>query len=1243
MPHDQCPSTLHGEKKKPSKAELAQRSGAAAGHYAGQRVWRSHDELTDAPEFRDWMEREFPAGASELERSEAAGAETRRDFLKVMGASIALAGVGTVAGCRRPDHKILTYSREVPEEIIPGKPLFYATSMPRPDGGAEGLLIETHEGRPTKIEGNPLHPINRGKASTWALASILGLYDPDRLKNPRFDNSARGVVDASWDDFRTWGAEHFKKYVSNGGEGLAVVHGKVSSPSLASARAGLAKKYPKAVMVPYASSEARGAVEGSALAFGAPMREMLNISKETTHVILSLDRDFVHQEPNELSNARGFAKSRQVLKRDDGMSRLYVVESGFSLTGASADHRLSLSPGRVVGFAVELAKFLLGPTQQPGSAGLLAAVANVPVAAGADIDRRFLEECAKDLLDAANRGKTLIVAGPTMPPSVHALVIAMNAALGNIGTSVSYVPMSDEEAFDSNAGLANLTKAIEAGRISTLVCMESNPLYDAPGDLNFAAAFEKVPARISLSSALTETSAKSTWSLNGTHYLESWGDTIAADGTIAPVQPMIAPLYEPAMSELEFTTLLAGGDLATSLDGYAITRAAWATVVGAANLEKAWRRALHDGVLAGTGAKKAPAAAVRFDEVAKGMDGLAIAAAPTSGSLEVAFRVGRLFDGRFANVSWLQELPESGTMTVWDNPALMSPGTAEALGLAPLGYSKKDLNAIYYKPKYPEGEVAEFTVDGRVVRAAVWILPGMADNTVIMTLGYGRTVGGRVADGVGFNMNPLRSSANTTFAAGGASAKPVGERHMVVSTQNHWSMEGRTSIVRAVDLPMWKLHADHVQEAVDTFYQNQGRVTKLNFAESLGELSHTPPNLSVYEHPYNRSLADPDPSDTLPGNPDGPRYQQNTPPPFAVGPQWGMTIDQSTCTGCGACTVACQAENNIPVVGKKEVAKGREMTWIRVDRYFAGGDQAHPEFMFHQPVACVHCENAPCEVVCPVNATVHGPEGLNYMVYNRCIGTRYCANNCPYKVRRFNFFDYGVTKFNGGYMGQDLIEAIAPNRGGITGSGEHNKINPNLIPPRLREKLDEITRMQKNPDVTVRSRGVMEKCTYCIQRINQAKIEVKLAGLDGIPDGFFQTACQQACPSDSIVFGDILDTKSRVHSMRNNARSYGLLNYLNTRPRTSHMVRVLNPNPNLCGAERKHMWETWPPHGGLGGEKHKGGHDEHGDDGHGHEGQDDSHEAPKAGGGHSFNYVPHKKREDRGYSLSLTVLGGGKA
>jgi MoCo/4Fe-4S cofactor protein with predicted Tat translocation signal len=1190
----------------PSKHELMHASGTtvATGQHAPG-VWRSPEEYLNSPDFRDWIEREFPAGASELSRAEDnGGGETRRDFLKLMGASLALAGAATIPGCRQPDHKIMPYAQNPPEEVIPGKPLYYATSFPRPDGGAEGLLVETHEGRPTKIEGNPLHPYNRGKASIWALSSIMSLYDPDRLKNPIYNNPVKGRVAASWDEFRLWGEKHFSRFAENGGAGLAFVVSKVASPSRRAACRALRARYPKAVWVDYGALEDRASVEGTRIAFGRAMREVLNISKETTRVIVSLDRDFLHRERDEIPNARGFARSRQVLTTRDDMSRLYVVESAFSLTGAQADHRVALAPGRVAAFGVELAKFLLPKLNSPQTGPLIAALSAVNVPAGEDFTpqvRALVEECAKDLLLPENRGKTLIVAGATQPAPVHALVAALNEALGNTGVGISYMPLEADEASDSHAAIAELADRLRAGEIDTLVCIGANPLYDAPGDTGFKEAFSRAKTTITLSVELTETAMASTWMLNGATYLESWGDTVASDGTVAPIQPMIAPLYEPAMSDLEFISLLAGGDFTARVDGHEIVRENWrrAVHVSGAAFEKVWRRALHDGVLAGS-AQSAQKPSTNIARVCEALNGLRLMPPPRTDALEVAFLAGHLHDGRYANIGWLQELPEVGTRVVWDNPVLMSPRTAEALGVAPIAFARDDnMSGVYTKPKYPLARMIVLAIEGRSVGAPAWILPGLPDNTLLCTLGYGREHAGRVGDGVGFNFYTLYAGARAI--AGVRAAAGSGE-HMVASTQNHWSMEGRTSIVRAVDLPAWQRHGDEVQKVVDTFYANQDKVRELNFAERLGELSHTPPNLSLYTNPYNRSEGDPKPDLAQPVE-------------YTRRPQWAMTIDQTLCTGCGACTIACQAENNIPVVGKKETAKGREMTWIRVDRYFTG-DLDHPDEMLHQPVACVQCENAPCEVVCPVNATVHGPEGLNYMTYNRCIGTRYCANNCPYKVRRFNFFDYGVTKFNGDYYFKEIIDDVGgrvPGQEGITGSRAYNKINPNLIPPRLRQKLDQISRMQKNPDVTVRSRGVMEKCTYCIQRINAGRIEAKLAGLSEIPDGMVQTACQQACPSDAIVFGDMLDPSSRVHALRVNARSYALLGYLNTRPRTSHMVRVRNPNPALCTPERRASWENPFHHApGRGGEK---------------------------GTPHAVRRDPSSWR-DGGYTLSLPVVTG---
>jgi len=1237
MSIDQCPSTIKGEKQRPSRAARAE-TPRRLHSVAGRPVWRSPDEFSDTPEFREFLEREFPAGASELDRAEWSDAQetragdSRRTFLKIMGASMALAGAATVPGCRRPDHKIMPFTQHPPEEVVPGKPMFYATSMARPDGGAEGLLVETHEGRPTKIEGNPLHPTNRGRCSPWALSSILSLYDPDRLKHPVYVNPVKGRIEATWDDFSAWQKPHFDELATEGGAGLALIVGKSASPAREAMVGAFSERFPQAQVVWYSSAENSAAMAGLKMAFGAPHQETLNISRDNTRVIVSLDREFLSKDPEELPNARAFAATRLVNTTADSMSRLYCIESGFSLTGAQADHRLRLAPSRISAFAVELIKQFgagLGELNNP----FVKAAAGAETGLWSERERRFVETVKADLL--ANRGKSLVVVGPSQPPEIHALVVGINGLLGNTGVSVDYTPVSDVQSADSATQLAALVQDMDAGIISTLVVLDANPAFDAPADLDFADAWARVANTITLSVGQTETAALSTWMLNGTHYLESWGDTRSIDGTLAPVQPMIKPLYDPARSEIELLAMLAGVKSATNAalppDGYEIVQSTW-KVGFEGSFEKAWRRALHDGVL--TEKTRATAREARpnpMEPVTRTLATLRLSSPPAGAAdapLEVAFRLGNLHDGRFGNAAWLHELPEVGTRTVWDNPMLVSPATAARLDLLPVGYSDQDPSGVYTKPKYPEARLAEIEVGGRTLTGPVWILPGMADNTVLLTLGYGRSVCGKVGDGVGQNVNVLRTTGMSAWSASGVTLTRKPGTYEIASTQNHWTMEGRTAIVRAVDLPVWQKFGDEVAPGGGSFYDES---TMLTLGERLGDLSHTPPNQSIYKNPYNASRNEPVV---------GAVYSERQ--------QWGMTIDQTTCTGCGACTIACQAENNIPVVGKKEVAKGREMTWIRVDRYFTGDDINEPADMHHQPVACVHCENAPCETVCPVNATIHGPEGLNYMVYNRCIGTRYCSNNCPYKVRRFNFFEYGKHTFNGDYIGKEQLEKVMPERGGVNGSTVHNTFNINFIPPRLREKLAEIERMQKNPNVSVRMRGVMEKCSYCVQRINAARIECKLADLKGtdgkhvVPDGFFEAACQQACPSYAITFGNILDETSRVHAARNNPRSYLFLVYLNTRPRTSHMVRVMNPHPELVDADRKAAWDHPFHHGG-----HEAGHGDgtgnHGPGDHGHA-PTDGHATPAAAGEsgkHSHRFDRSKLAEDSGYALSLNVLSSG--
>ena len=1186
---DQCPSTKGKLDIPESPAKLAQMSGKP--------VWRSAEEFAGDPSFRDFVEREFPGGASVLDDT------NRRSFLKVMGASLALAGAATVPGCRRPDHKILAYSKNVPEEIVPGRALYYATALPLPGGGAEGLLIETHTGRPTKVEGNPLHPNNQGKSSAYAQSIVLDLYDPDRLKFPMYENPSRGKVVATWEDFKFWAHEHFAGFDANRGQGLAIIADKVSSPTQARLQGEIMAKWPAAKWVGWNPAEQRGEIEGSRLAFGSAHHARYRFEKTTR--VLSVEHDFMSDGPDELFHSRGFAGTRKVMNAGDEMSRLYTVESRPTATGSMADHRFRLNPGQMTAFIGAIAREM----------GIAA-----PAPAVNGIEAKDIAAIAKDLRDHA--GSAVVVPGPGLSPEAYAMAMAINAELGAIGTIVELFPIDDAMASDSAADLAALTADLNAGRIDTVVCLNANPVYDAPGAMGFAAAFAKAKTRVTLSVGQSETAAASTWSLNGAHMLESWGDVASSDGTLSVVQPMIAPLFEPAMSAIEVLGFLTDHANTTPRDGYALVTATWAgksnTTTDNAGFKKTWRRALHDGLLAGSAARPARAA-VRSAPISAAFGSYKHPPVPGNSALEAVFYTVRHNDGRSAANAWMHELPEFGSQVVWDNPVYLSPMTAKSLGLLP-EHSRLDEYNPYTKQQMPQARLATLTMNGQELEVAVWIMPGMADNVAGIKLGFGRTVTGRVGNNAGFNTYQIKPMG--MVGAGGKLERSSGT-YTIASTQNHWSLqpdsEGRKdtrhTIVRAMDKPWWDKYGDKVKEVPDKIYGTP--TATLTIAEQIGELSHTPANISSYDNPLNRSPADA----AVPpaGVHHSDALNRDVPAAYSQGPQWGMSIDLNACSGCGVCTVACQAENNIAVVGKSEVAKGREMTWIRVDRYFVGEELNNPDEMLIQPVACVHCENAPCEVVCPVNATIHGPEGTNNMAYNRCIGTRYCANNCPYKVRRFNFFDYAQAKLHGGldanYVSQGVAEAydeyVASDRGN----------NQNFIPPRLRQKVEEIGKMQFNPHVTVRSRGVMEKCSYCIQRVNQGRQDAKIAGTWGdadqvapIADGLIQSACQQACPTGAISFGDILDPNSEVSKQKESHRTYLLLGYLNTRPRTTYMMRVRNPNSAIRAIESD------PLH-------HGGGHE-------------DSHGGEHGGEAHSSAYIDGvKKYTDNGYAMSLNVLG----
>jgi molybdopterin-containing oxidoreductase family iron-sulfur binding subunit len=1022
----------------------------------GREYWRSLDSLSETPEFKEFLHREFPQNASEW--LDPVG---RRGFLKLMGASLALAGVS--ACTRQPTEELVPYVRQ-PEELVLGKPLFYATAMPL-NGAGVGLLVESHEGRPTKIEGNPDHPASRGATDLFAQAAILGLYDPDRSQTLTNLGEIR-----SFSAFVTAVKQMMAAQQARQGAGLRILTETIASPTLASQLQELLGVYPQAKWIqwePYARHNAR---EGSRLAFGEYVEPQYALEK--ADVILSLDGDVLAT----IRHARAFASRRRFDGDRSQSNRLYVVESTPTNTGTRADHRLPLRPAEIETVARAVAS-------QLGVAG--AAGGAVPAAA-----TKWVSAVVADL--QASRGKSLVVAGDSQSPAVHALAHAMNQALGNVGETVTYTQTSEAAPSDQRADLRQLVADMNAGTVDLLLILGGNPVYSAPVDLKFADAMQKVGMRVHLGLHEDETAALCHWHIPEAHFLESWSDVRAADGTVSIIQPLIAPLYggksahevvaalgpngersgydlvraywasqrlpgaEPADPPAQTPTPRAATPPAAvapapAAPASAVTGAAAAGTAAAANapatftpaaerspFDNAWRKWLHDGLIPNTAYEGRTVSAT-------GTIPAAAAVAPAGDVLDVTFRIDpSVHDGRFANNAWLQELPKALTKLTWDNPALVAPTTASRLGLE-------------------NGDVVELKQGDRSLRIPVWISPGHALDTLTLFAGYGRTRAGRVANGIGFNVNALRATTGLDTSSGVQVVK-TGDSYELACTQDHWSLEGR-NLVRT---------ATTTQFAADPeFFRKQDE--------------EIPKTLTMYADRNKEGYA------------------------------WGMAIDQNVCTGCNSCVVACQAENNVPVVGKSQVLNGREMHWLRIDRYYSG-ELDNPD-TYHQPMPCQQCEGAPCEVVCPVAATTHSDEGLNDMVYNRCVGTRYCSNNCPYKVRRFNFLLY-----------QDWD-------------------TPSL-------------KLQRNPDVTVRSRGVMEKCTYCVQRINQARVSAKLEERE-IRDGEVLTACQSSCPTEAIVFGNINDPNSRVSKLKASMRNYSLLAELNTRPRTTYLAIVRNPNTQL--------------------------------------------------------------------------------
>jgi molybdopterin-containing oxidoreductase family iron-sulfur binding subunit len=1031
----------------------------------GRAYWRSVEEYSQTAEFQQWLEKEFPAGASEF----WGDGVSRRSFLRLMGASMALAGLG-MSGCRRPEAQIVAYSK-TPEWLVPGKALSYATSMPRRRGGAP-LLVTSYQGRPVKIEGNPAHPSAQGKSDLRSQASILDLYDPDRSKT--FLNAGKPVTRAEFLD-----AAAAALQASGNGAGVAFLAQEFASPTIARLQAALLKKFPAATWVTYEPLASPSAMEAARIAFGGG--RTLRYRTDKASVLLTLDADILSTEDGGLDVVRGFADGRKLRDSSTPMNRLYVVESRYTLTGSCADHRLRVAASHIPAVA----------------AALLAAVKGQPFTLPEGLDPAWITEAAADLKAAG--AKALVAVGPAQPVATQLAAIALNQALGAFGSTVESVPVPATP----GQSIHELASAIGSGSVQSLFILGANPVYSAPVDLDWAALQAKVPMVFHLGSHVDETGAVAQWHAPLAHYLETWGDALLEDGSLGCVQPLILPLWG-AISAAQFLAFLANGPASADnplVEGPELVQETLRARLGTAYSEAAWQSFVRDGFLKDSApASVAPAA-------------VTVPAPPpvpalSATNLELVFTgSAALDDGRYANNGWLQELPDPITKVTWDNAVLVSPKTAKELGLF-----AKTIKGI------ETTDIIRITYQGRSIEAPILVQPGHADYSLTLVLGYGRTQAGSVGNGVGYNAYALRTSA-APFIATGATIEKTGKRFQFAITQEHWSMEGR-DIVREASLAHYKEHP--------------------KFAYAQGLESHAKPT----ERSFYKS------------------------PPFDYEKyhQWGMVIDLNACTGCNACVIACQAENNIPIVGKDQVAKGREMHWIRIDRYFSGASKFRsdngkeelpndPE-MVMQPVTCMHCENAPCETVCPVNATVHNEEGLNVMAYNRCIGTRYCANNCPYKVRRFNFFDYNKRQIDSLYLGP-----LGP-------AG----------------KPDSIV-MQKNPNVTVRMRGVIEKCTFCVQRLEASKISHKakmrqagrttLADLK-LPTDSVQVACQQACPADAIVFGDLSDPNSRVHRMKSIDRNYNLLDYLNVRPRVSYLARVRNPNPRMPGADKVGMHLVHP-------------------------------------------------------------------
>jgi MoCo/4Fe-4S cofactor protein with predicted Tat translocation signal len=1050
-------------------------------NFNGEKItyWRSIDSRRRTEEYLASIENEFAEDLTELSSMD------RRSMLKVMGASVALAGMGVA--CRRPEEKILPYVKS-PENFVAGIPKFYATAQPTPFG-AHGILVESHEGRPTKIEGNPSHPDSLGKASTINQAAILELYDPDRARFCTKMQSG-GRIPVEWTEWDSFAREHFLDLKKELGKGLAFLCDADISPSFLRLKQEIKAAYPAAKFFVHEPMRQRNCEAAAKLTFGAKSRVRYHLGN--AKIILSLFGDPFSFSPEQLKHLAGFSKNRTVHSVNDiaSMNRLYAVEADYSLAGTNADHRLRLPLGLSAAFVRALAYELHAShgididKTIPGAKSLSELVNKPSTLKG--IDKKFLFALAQDL--AQNKGKALIMGGNHLPKEVLALIHVLNLALGGQGKVFDVIEINDDAMLEhlDEPDLTLLAENIKTGAVNTLVILNSNPVYTAPKALKFKELLNNVATTIHFGLYVDETGEHCSWQLPKTHFLENFSDTRSYDGSYSIIQPLIEPLFG-ARSRIMLLSQILGLD-SKPLE---IVKASFQKYFNGADSDKRFNRALHDGIVNSSQFPITERLKLDCAEIFSAFATLS-SQIPSKDAFELIISFDRkLLDGRYANHGWLLEMPDPITKMNWDNAVLMSPKAAKDLGIQ----SGTQKNAYV-------ADVVALTVGDKKALLPVFVMPGLNDYSVTTTLGYGRQRAGLLGNGVGVDNYPLLDSFdNMVFH--GVKIERTNETRKLCTTQEQFAMNG--DVVQEVNVLSMQNRDPARLMTVDEYARDP------KIAQDRGLLA----NLIVEEKGSEKKVP----------------LQITKAWDYSTGNQWGMVIDLSKCTGCQACTIACQSENNIPVVGKEQAIRGRMMQWIRVDRYFVG--DVHAPKAIAQPVLCQHCENAPCEPVCPVAATSHDKEGLNVMTYNRCVGTRYCANNCPYKVRRFNYFDFTKTG--------------------------------NLYVPEKDRERQKTLKLQRNPDVTVRYRGVMEKCTYCTQRIQEAKMAARRDGKDqnNLKDGVVTPACAQTCPSEAIVFGSINDEDSRVTALKKLDRNYTMLDVLNVRPRTSYLSKLRNPHPDL--------------------------------------------------------------------------------